>query len=395
MSCRSNNSNPSASPGDATPCDGSVHSCPATCNFNIIGPADVPGLSKYKYKIDLPAGKVATGIVWSADKPTASFDGSTSNVEATVNFDNTKPDWIKLKATFTVDGKSECAQKQVALVKVDVGAATFSNPGKVSGSNAGSKIFLVNPPAPPAAANWVITNDPGSDWAKFTYNGTLQAAEPRRFVDSQGAGGPAYHASTPVTLTSPPEKPDALQRIQVGYIQHGSDAGSASYAGGLTRTVTTPTADTVDWLSSPGGPSPGDEWPWYDATARATGSGTDTWNQVLAMSDSPGLSIPAKFRPNIPADPNTAAAIVSAAETFSFSIQIAARTLDADLGADKHYFDEAHSTWSVNYVWPLVPAVSIVTVGPAWTTPGGPTEVSVNVVPTSTSHNAPFLRWEY
>lgn len=365
------------------------------CQYSIRGPGNVPGLSKYKYRIDIASGKTPTDIAWTSDKPTATFEGATDKVEAIVVFQNSKPDWIKLKATFTLDGVSECAQTQVALVKVEVGDADFKNPGRVSGSSTGRKIFLVNPPAAPAVATWVTQNDPGSDWAKFKYNGSLQADEPRKFVNSQGAGGPAYKATTPIKLTSPAERATAQQRIQVGFIQHGSDSGSASYVGGLNRTVTTPPDETVDWLSSPSGKADGDEWPWYDSSARDTGSGSGTWNATLSMSDSPGLSIPARYKPNDPADPNSAAAITGAAETFEFTIRIAARTIDEDLEADKHYFDEAHSTWTVNYLWPVVPGVSIVTVGGAWQTPGAPSEVDVNVVPTCVNHNAPFLRWEY
>ncbi|MBI3757310.1 MAG: hypothetical protein HY267_04970 [Deltaproteobacteria bacterium] len=368
---------------------------PATvCRFGILGPPDVPGLSKYKYKIDIPADKTPTNITWTVDKPTAGFEEQTDQIEVVVTYQNTKPDWIKLKATFTLDGKNECAEKQIALVKVEVGVATFTNPAKAAGHSTGTKIFLVNPPAPPAAPVWVTKHDPGSDTAAFTYNGTNQPAEPRKFVDSQaGGGGAAYKAVTPVKLISPPEKPTALQKIQVGYIQHGSDAGSATYAttpAGGARTVTIPTTGTVDWLA----PSATDEWPWYDQSSRETGSGSGTWSKPdLTLEDSPGLSIPAQYNPNNAGDPNTTKPINTARETFAFIIRIAARTLDSDLEADKHYFDEGNSTWTVNFVWPVVPGISIVTTGAAWTTPGSPSEVSVNVIPTSTNHNSPFLRW--
>jgi hypothetical protein len=240
----------------------------------------------------------------------------------------------------------------------------------------------------------VTDHDPGSDTAAFTYNGTSQASEPRKFVGSRdGGGGAAYSAVTPVKLISPAEKPTALQKIQVGYIQHGSDAGSANYAttpAGGRRTVTIPTAGTVDWFSS----SATDEWPWYDQSSRETGTGSGTWSKAdLTLDDSPGLSIPAQFNPNNAANPNATKPITTASEIFAFVIRIAARTLDNDLEADKHYFDEGNSTWQVNFVWPVTPGVSIVTTGAAWTTPASPSEVSVNVIPTSTNHNSPFLRW--
>jgi hypothetical protein len=369
---------------------------PIVCRFSILGPPDVPGLSKYKYKIDVPAGKTPTNITWTVDKPTAGFEGATDKAEVIVTFQNTKADWIKLKATFKLDGKDECAEKQVALVKVEVGAATFTNPGKVSSVNV-NQVCLVNPPAPPTVQKWITTNDPGSDIAKFTHNGTNQPPESvNKVVSNGGGGGVAYKAVTIVKLISPPENPAALQRIQVGYIQHASISGSAMYAtspAGGTRTATTPTSDSVDWLGSPSAVGATDEWPWYDQSARQTGPGNSTWSTTLTLTDSPALGFPAKYNPNDATNPNSAKPLSTANGTFSFIIRVGVRTLDADLGADKHYFDEGNSTWKVNFVWPLVPGVSIVTTGAAWTTPRSPNEVNVNVVPSSILLNAPFLRW--
>lgn len=398
MSDEKKPTSPSSASG-ASPAGSSTKTCPhMVCRFGILGPPDVPGLSKYKYKIDVPVGKTATNIKWTVDKPTAGLDGATNQVEVVVTYKNTKEDWIKLKATFTLDGKSECAEKQIALVKVEVGAATFTNPGKASGTSTGTKVFLVNAPPPAATPTWVTSHDPGSDWAAFTYNGTLQAAEPRKFVGSnRGGGGPAYKAVTTVKLISPAEKPTALQKIQVGYIQGDADSGSATYAttpAGGKRTIKVPSVTTVDWLSSPSGPGATDEWPWYDQGVRATGSGSGTWSTTLTIVDSPGLSLPAQHNPNNAADPNATKPLSTASSTLAFVIRVGARTLDADLGADKHYFNEAHSTWSVNVVWPVIPAVSIITIGPAWTTPASPSEIDVNLVPAAINANAPFLRWE-
>lgn len=341
---------------------------------------------------------MATDISWSVDKATATFVGPTNQVEATVEFKNTKADWIKLKATFKVSGKSECAEMQIALVKVDVGAATFTKPGKPSGSNGGTWPFLVNPPAPPAMPMWVTTHDPGSNCGAFTYNGMNQAAEPGKFVDSDGAGGgPAYKASAMVTLTAPAEKKDALQHIEVGYIQHGHHSGSANYAttpAGGKRTITIPTTNSVDWLVEPCNPGATDKWPWYDSTAMRTGAGTTgSWNDTIELDDSPAMFIPAQYNPNDAADPNKTKAITTGSDTLAFVIRMAARTKDADLDANKHYFDHANSTWSVNFAWPVVAGTSIVTTGPAWTKPGSVSEIGVNVVPSITLAWPPFLRW--
>jgi|HubBroStandDraft_4_1064222.scaffolds.fasta_scaffold03438_4 hypothetical protein len=378
--------------GEKSPCNST--SPPLTCNYTILGPANVPGLSKYKYKIDVPAGKEASEISWAVDKPTAGFEGSTEQAEVVVTFQNSKADWVTLRASFTLDGFRACAEKQIALVRVEVGAPTFTNPGKVSADIASTGSFLVNPPAPPAVPTWVTTNDPGSTVGAFTFNGTQQPDEPARFVDSNGGGGGAsFSAVTTIKLTSPPEKPDALQRIEVGYIQNGTPSGSATYGAGLTRTIRTATPVTVDWLSNP--PQGGDKWPWYDTSAMATGSGNNTWSTTLSMRDSPKIPIPAQFKPTVPADPHSAAALVFGNETLAFDVCIAARTRDDDLGANKHYFDESHSTWSANFVFPVIPGISIVTVGASWTVPPGPSEVSVNVLPTIKDILIPFLRWEY
>ena len=367
---------------------------PSGCIFSISGPANVPGLSKYRYAINVPAGKTATGISWTIDKPTASIEGATNQVEAVVKFQNSKADYVGAKATFTLDGNQVCAVKQVALVKVEVGTAKLTNPGKAS-EYYGSKVFLVNAPASGEAPKWVTTHDPGSDWAKFTYNGTKQAVETKVVVKSKtDDGDPAFKAESKVTLTSPAEKPDALQKIQVGFIQHESDVGSSSYTGGLRRTVATPTSVTVDWLTNTTGLAATDEWPWYDTTARATGAGTGSWNTTLTMQDSPVLSIPSQYNPNDAADPDRNRGLTSATEAEGFVIRIAARTLDGDLGADKRYFAEANSSWRVNFAWPVTVGVSIVTVGPDWTRPGDPSEVDANVVPAVINANDPFMRWK-
>ena len=112
------------------------------------------------------------------------------------------------------------------------------------------------------------------------------------------------------------------------------------------------------------------------------------------MADSPGILIPAQYNPNDDADQNRHVGDPKAAAAKSFTIQMGVRTLDADLGADTHYFSEAKSSWSANFVWPLAaPNVSLVTLGPAWKAPGTSTEIIVNVVPSTINSNAPFARW--
>jgi hypothetical protein len=378
------------------------------CNYHIEGPSDVPGLSQYTYELQLPAGDVAAGLKWTADKPTASISavvGSTgaSAIQAVAVFQNTKPDYINLKASFTLKGKQACAVKPVALVQVTVLPATFTNNALPSSTVDNRYSYLVKPPVPASTPRpwWTITHTPGSDWEQFVYVGgrqRAQAAEPGVVLDSHTAGGPpAYTATSAVALTSPPEKPNAQQRIEVGFIQAGTDTGTANYAGGLTRTVMVPATTTVDWmLSASKGPGKNDEWPWYSKKSRKTGEGSGSWTSdpPLSMADLPGLGVPTKYNPNDASAANSGNKIVSATETFSFTLHMGARTLNSALGADTHYFSEADTSWKANFVWPLAtPNLSIVTASAPWTTPAAPAEIPVNVVPTTTNHNIPYFRW--
>jgi hypothetical protein len=305
----------------------------APCTAIIDGPADVPGLSAYKYAIDLPAAPAPTNIAWSVDQPTASLPGPTNLTSATVEFANTQADFITVLARFTLNGTQRGGTKQVALVKVDVGQAVFTTPGKADGVNDGSVYpFLVNAPPPgtgyvpsplcaglvvplpPPGPFWVLPPltptatypAPGMAWNCFVYDGPSQAAELQVREESDGAGGPAFLATCTVTLTSPAQKPTAQQNIQVGFIQHlVAVSGTASYPSkvslnqNLTRIVTTPptpTPTTVDWLSSTDSPPAlnGDQWPWYDPGQRAAcpagnqsqvGKAPDTVNVVRYLSD--------------------------------------------------------------------------------------------------------------
>jgi hypothetical protein len=396
------------------------------CTGTVDGPADVPGLSEYQYGIHLPAGQAASGISWTVDKPTAAFDGPTNQPTTLVKFQNTKADYITIQANYTTNGSSQCGTKQVAVVKVDIAKAIFTNPGKASGSGGGSSVFLVNlpippglyvptpacvglvSPVPPPGAFWVTTltptaanPDPGKNANCFVYNGGPQAAEPQKFIDSAAEGGPAFQAQTDVTLTSPAEKPTAQQRIQVGFIQSITHSGNALYPQNLTRVITTPTSITVDWLSNP--QNANDLWPWYDSghfascpantNSTETGSGAASWTRTLCMSDSPKRPIPAHYNFNDRNDQFRSVGLISARDYFDAIIRLGVRTLDNDLAADTHYFDEAHSSWRLNYHWPVAAGLSAVVLGPDWTRPGAPSEINVNVVPSITNHRAPFMRW--
>jgi hypothetical protein len=411
----------------------------ATCTSNIDGPADVPGLSSYSYAIHLPAGQVASSVTWTIDKPTATTSGPTNTGNIVVQFSNTQADFITLRADFTANGLSQCATKQVALVKVSVGQAIFSNPGKASQEDA-DRSMMVDPafppfayipppqcaglvvPLPPPGPFWVTSlmptaanPTPGADWQCFTSNVIPQPTETAVRVISAGSGGPAFLAQTTVTLTSPAQKPGAQANIQIGFIQNAADSGAASYSKNesdvLTRVLNapgpippTPGVTSLDWLASRAGPGRTDVWPWYDigqsagcpagSTATATASGGFSWNRLLCMSDSPTMSIPVRYNPNHRSDPDKNKLLLRAVAVTAFEIRIGVRTLDEDLNANSHYFDQANSTWRLNIHYPLIPGESYVVVGPGWTTPSTPSEINVNLVPASIYGNSPYERWK-
>jgi hypothetical protein len=71
---------------------------------------------------------------------------------------------------------------------------------------------------------------------------------------------------------------------------------------------------------------------------------------------------------------------------------MAARTLDSDLGADTHYFNEAGSYWWATFRWP-VGSGSIITHGTGWTRPSLATEIDVDYVPTQIDLNPNFAQF--
>jgi hypothetical protein len=111
------------------------------------------------------------------------------------------------------------------------------------------------------------------------------------------------------------------------------------------------------------------------------------------MNDSPSRSIPAHYNYNDRNDQFRSVGLISARDFFDAIIRVGVRTLDDDLAADTHYFDEANSSWRLNYHWPVTAGLNAVVTGPDWTRPGSPSEINVNVVPSITNHRAPFMRW--
>jgi hypothetical protein len=365
------------------------------CIYSILGPAEVPGLSQYLYAIGGP-GAIATNIHWTIDKSTAAFNGTPTGFTATVNFENTQPDWITLKASFTAGSQNACAVLPVALVKVTVGTVNFATPNRPLVVDAKDSLLDTSPAN--GAPNWVTTYDPGSDYKQFQYNGGSQRAEDTWLVRSSPKNTDAITAVTHVTLTSPPENSTAHHKIQVGYIQSGSEFGTTNFAGGKTRILTIPTTTSVDWLSNPYNKD-ADLWPWYATSSQATGSGANPWSRDLSFADAPSSDAAKIYNPN--ADLNAKA--TSATDRTPFAFYLAARTTDSEFKADTHYFSEAQTTWSADfsgsvdatgkYNLPAPNIPTIITKGDPWKMPTEPSEIKVNVVPTNILRNSPYRRW--
>ena len=325
-----------------------------------------------------------------------------------MRFANTQPDWIKLRADFKVNGKSQCAEKEIALVMIDLYDEKPKNPGWPTNSDV-SKTFLdyppTPPPTPPPPPNWITVTPPGAqsdDCSVFTYNGTSQPPEPGYHIETsryhEVIGGYTLYASFSLIAPQPARKDwFPLDHIQVGIIQDGYPSGSATYATvppGHKRTIAVPTTKTLDWINEC--PHSSDKmWPWYDKHYTATGKGDKEFPGFFAFTDSPSMSFPALYNPLSTTDPNAHAPLESINFTQNFTARFGARTLDSDLGADKLYFDEGHARWAVNYnQYPPDLTKSIVQIiDDHWVKPGSASKISVDVVPTVTNGTPPFLQW--
>ena len=163
-----------------------------------------------------------------------------------------------ITATATIGGSPVPAiPAKVAVVMVTLDAPTIT-PGASPYPYTDSEACLTAKPG-----TWVTEHDPGSDWAAFKFSGAYDKAEEQEGVSS---GGPdsdnpahAWDASTQVTLTATKERPEAIGKIEVGFIQSAFGLGySASYGRGtmngtygtLIRTGSAPNnqGEALDWI---------------------------------------------------------------------------------------------------------------------------------------------------
>lgn len=366
----------------------------------LIGPADVPGLTRYNYFILTPVGTTPTDIVWSVvGNPAEAFvRGATNMQTAEVEFKNTNPAVVTVKVDYKVNGVPDSKQLDVAIVRVQIFNPASTTPGTAASGPIGANSCLV---ADSPEKMWVTKHDPGSDWNQFKYKGTYKPHEPRVGV-ATGVGGSAWTASAGMTLTAPADRASAIGTLQVGFIQtvNSTDVKAVYTLANLKRTGKRPAVMGLDWLSSLDGPQPGNEWPWYPGSSKhpVTPVGTLGWWDTISMSDSPVYALPAQWNPTDMADPNRNQPISSGTYTDNFSVRMVVRTKDDRNAADTGYFQYSSATFVVRVVYPpKVPAESVVTKPAIWQITGGPLRLSINDVTPAlilfTSNDRAYHMW--
>lgn len=356
-------------------------------NVTIVGPENVPGLSEYTYRLD----QSASNITWSVDKSQAHIVGPTNQQTVTIKYDNTDAVIVRVSATATIANSLTTTTLDVAVVKVEVTDPVFETPGKPVFANLTNNSCLV---ADDPEKTWVTVHDPGSDWAAFKYAGTYQAHEPLVGVSTANEQDVAWSTSTYVTLTAPPARREAIEHIEVGYIQQTLEASHDAKYGVIgtdqyKRTGKVPASMGLDWLDSPTEPGPGITWPWYAdswKTPQVPASG-NMWGDTIAMNDTPTHAFPKEWNPNNPGDPHATDEIYRGIIVRNFILQIATRTKDTAEHAEKHYFQQTWAVFILSVDYPPNLTASAVTKPTGWTTTNTVTEIPVHITPAVILHS--------
>lgn len=361
----------------------------------IVGPENVPGLSRYEYRLLFPKGFAATNVKWSIDgnPPDALLVGATHLFNQTVEFKNLRPATITLSAVYTLTAvpggtQSTVTNTQVVSInQVQLFNRASSTPavGEDALPFSGDISFLVSDSP---EKRWVTSNDPGSDSQKFVYKGSYRLGED--FVLIRTSDNPAINAwnvSVGVTLSSPPTSPHSLGSIEVGWIQINTiGAATAKYTPNvgtptLTRTGKLPNAavNGLDWLFQPPLPAPDNLWPWYKTTSMAKPTGSVDWTAIVPLSDRPVFALPRRWNP-LGGGLNATALIDKGTFTEHFTPKFSVRTTDRKNFADLSYFVHLQTTFTVKGVFPT-PSQSLV--GSAtWQVSPSPTKIpDLNITP--------------
>ncbi len=350
----------------------------------ILGPKHVPGLSKYRYRLEMAPGetrdpdKPMTWTVTTEDSEhqlaTLSDPTNPENVgdpknglqlhglEVDVTYKNTSPAWIALKATFTMNEQSHSVEQRVALVRVELGAPTFTWDNTMLSHNIHAHPDGTPPPG--LEPTFVMKHEPGYDWMAFKTNLIRNPRRDHMQVVSGAGPNPAMAFNTPITLKAPepePKTPPAHHHIEVGYVQMVSVDGrdterdTAHYltkdGHGVRRWiypdgVVFPSHESLDWPYFYG---IGARWPWYSYTVGVGDAATLPPVDVV-LQDSPAHGVPMYFNEWDMEDPNRDAPLVKIEGVQFFKVRVAARTTDTELNAHTKVFaltDERE--WSITF----------------------------------------------
>ena len=381
----------------------------------IIGPRDVPGLSQYTYSLrGVPNSDSAT---WTVTSGATIISSSQYTRSVAVSFSNSAE---IVHVTATLPGNAvNVAPADVAVVQVTLGtlicALTFSGPKEWD--DAGACLTV-------SAGTWVTAHDPGSDWAAFNFSGSYEDPEPFHCVGSAGTETVdpvhTWDAWTDIKLTAPKDKPEAIGKIEVGFIQlmygvtYEASYGTANVNGAprtLVRNGWVPNHEeaALDWINlDPSGEPDIDPdkllWPWYgkedQMAAPIAPSGTNSVTLTLHMADWPGTGWPTQWDPNNsdnPQNPNNRQPIVSGSIRQQFRMQIAARTTETANGAYRRYFQFgiADVFWDADYSRGS-PVELVMRPDQNWDETTEPTTIDVNITPANIlwiSSEYGFLMW--
>jgi hypothetical protein len=387
---------------------------PCCCKENvpgdIVGPATVPSLSQYDYRI---VGDEITNITWTLTslngmatlKPDTVHDQT-----CTVIFSKDGPDVVTLKASFMIAGQPvnpNPKKKEIVLVQVEIGQPIFpfTNPGGCQDPGGVSWFNRMD------RGTCITHNDPGSAWDAFQYSGSQTGWT--EFGLGVGGVGSVF-LSTKFTMTAPnptntpgakQDYKDRINCIQVGFLQKITAQGHAVYkdVGNTTiggRKLTWASQDTVDWAK------PETRWPWYLPGQRPGWNGDAfyingcttegfTLNPVyIRLRDQPYAVFPTEYHMLAPLTHLVCDG--PSQSTLGFWVHAAARTIEKDNDANKHYFAQGIFLWTQSYIPQTDPSTGqavIQTNDTAWRPLDAPTEVSVNVIPAVKEGNFPFATW--
>jgi len=344
----------------------------------IIGPATVPGNSKYTYKIVWDGNFAACwnftvtdpvpdpGVVTVTSVRGPTYDPVTNTTTETIelHFGNAVPAVVLLQATCN---QQVLASKEIVVVKVTVEAPPSG------------QAFIGGTPSDPGTHTPPVTEfnvaevfglramSNSAPLFKDVAAGTRQTPTlPPSEANPYPRSGLDWSAK--ITLTGP-QGNRGVDQIRVGFIQHINvqalrgryRGGAAGTPNGLKSDMESETTYFLDSgprpLDKPADPTSYAHRPWFDPDGPAVFfDATAAVNtKVITSFDMPLLGVPLTFDK---ASYDTIGQAVGGLGSFRtvdqiglnlrFNLDVSAQTVDTVNGADKYYWGESRGTWSFN-----------------------------------------------